>query len=114
MTDTACIIGKGIQIRGSLSGSGDLIVEGRVEGQIALKDHLTVEDSGTVVANIESRETTIHGSMNGNIASTLRVSISQSATVIGDISAPRIVIEEGARFHGNIKMDVPLPEGLLP
>lgn len=112
MADTACIIGRGIQIRGNLSGSGDLIVEGRVEGHVALQDHLTVEDSGTVVADIETQELTVNGKMSGNIEASQRVSISSTATVVGDIHAPRVVIEDGARFRGNIEMDVPLPKDI--
>jgi cytoskeletal protein CcmA (bactofilin family) len=112
MADTACVIGKGIQIRGNLSGSGDLVVEGRMEGHVALEDHIVVEEIGTVVADIETREMTINGKMSGNIDASDRVSISRSATMIGDIKAPRIVIEDGARFRGSIEMDVPLPNNI--
>jgi cytoskeletal protein CcmA (bactofilin family) len=112
MADTACIIGKGIQIRGNLSGSGDLIIEGRVEGHVTLQDHITVEDSGTVVADIKTQELTVNGKMSGNVEATQRVSISSSALVIGDIQAPRLVIEDGARFRGTIEMDVPLPKDI--
>jgi len=112
MAETACIIGKGIQIRGNMSGSGDLIIEGRVEGHISLQDHLTVEDSGTVVADIETHELTVNGKMSGNIEASERVSISSTATIKGDIHAPRVVIEDGARFRGNIEMDVPLPKDI--
>ena len=112
MADAPCIIGKGIQIRGNLSGSGDLIVEGRVEGHIALEDHLTVEESGIVVADLETEELTVNGRMSGNIDAKQRVSISSSATVIGDLRSPRVVLEDGARFRGTIEMDVPLPPGI--
>jgi cytoskeletal protein CcmA (bactofilin family) len=87
-------------------------VEGRVEGHVSLQDHVTVDDSGTVVADIETRELTVNGKMSGNIDATQRVSISTTATVIGDIRAPRVVIEDGARFRGNIEMDVPLPKDI--
>lgn len=110
MADEApCIIGEGIQIRGNLSGSGGLVIEGRVEGHIALEDHIVVETSGTVVADVETEELTVQGKMSGNIDATNRVSITTSATVIGDIRAPRVVIEDGARFRGRIEMEVPLP-----
>jgi cytoskeletal protein CcmA (bactofilin family) len=112
MAETACVIGEGIQIRGTLSGSGDLVIEGRVEGHIALEDHLTVEDSGTVIADVETRELTVNGEMSGNIEASQRVSMSDSAKVVGDIKAPRVVIQDGARFRGNIEMDVPLPPGI--
>ena len=55
-TDQINIIGKGITIRGSLTGGGGLVIEGRVEGQIALKNHLTIESSGVVEADIRADE----------------------------------------------------------
>ena len=112
MAEPACIIGRGIQVRGNLSGSGDLIVEGRIEGHVQLEDHFRVEESGTVVADVETREATVNGTMSGNVTASDRVSISNSATVIGDIRAPRVVLEDGARFRGTIEMDVPLPDDL--
>ncbi len=112
MAEPACIIGTGIQVRGNLSGSGDLLVEGRVEGHVALQDHMTVEDSGTVVADVETRDLTVNGKMSGNVDASERVKIAGSAVVTGDIRAPRVVIEDGARFRGSIEMDVPLPADL--
>jgi cytoskeletal protein CcmA (bactofilin family) len=85
------------------------VVEGRVEGHVALQDHITVEEIGTVVADVETEQLTVNGKMSGSIDASERVSISSTATVIGDIRAPRIVVEDGARFRGNIEMDVPLP-----
>lgn len=107
-----CIIGQGITINGRLTGEEDLIIEGRVEGTIALNNHLIVEQTGAVVANVEAVEMTIRGQVNGNIVASDLVSILADAVVVGDIRAPRVIIEDGARFKGNIEMDVPLPEGL--
>lgn len=104
------IIGKGIQIKGNLSGSGDLIIEGRVEGQIRLKDHLTIEETGVIVADIESDRLTVMGKMSGNINAGELVSITATGTIVGDIATPLIKIEDGARFKGHIEMDVPLPK----
>jgi len=109
MAEPACVIGNGIQVRGNLSGSGDLVVEGRVEGHVSLEDHMTVEESGTVVADVETKELTINGQMSGNVDASDRVAILQTAVVTGDIKAPRVVIEDGARFRGSIEMEVPLP-----
>lgn len=106
------IIGKGIMIRGSLTGGGDLVVEGRVEGQIALKNHLTIESSGRVQADIRAEELTINGEASGNIDASSKVSINASARVAGDIKAPRVVIEDGAVFNGSVEMDVKLPDDL--
>jgi cytoskeletal protein CcmA (bactofilin family) len=107
------VIGKGISIRGNLSGEGDLIIEGMVEGQISLKNHLTIEETGVVKADIESERLTIKGEMSGNIVASDRVAILANAKVTSDIKAPVVVIEDGARFKGNIDMDVNLPDGIL-
>jgi cytoskeletal protein CcmA (bactofilin family) len=106
------IIGRGITIRGNLSGAGDLVIEGQVEGQIALKNHLTIEGTGKVQADIRAEELTINGEASGNIDAGSRVAISASAKVSGDIKAPRVVIDDGAVFNGSIEMDVKLPDDI--
>jgi cytoskeletal protein CcmA (bactofilin family) len=107
------VIGKGISIRGNLSGGGDLVIEGTVEGQISLRNHLTIEETGVVRADIEAERLTIKGEMSGNINATERIAILANAKVQGDIKAPVVVIEDGAGFKGNIDMDVKLPDGIL-
>jgi cytoskeletal protein CcmA (bactofilin family) len=106
------IIGKGITIRGSLSGGGDLVIEGRVEGQIALKNLLTIESTGIVQADIRAEELTINGEASGNIDASSKVAINTNAKVQGDVKAPRVVIEDGAVFNGSIEMDVKLPDDI--
>jgi cytoskeletal protein CcmA (bactofilin family) len=106
------IIGKGIVIKGNLTGGGDLIIEGRVEGQINLKNHLTIESSAKVQADIRAEELTINGEASGNIDASTKVAINNSAKVAGDIKAPRVVIEDGAVFNGSVEMDVKLPDDL--
>jgi cytoskeletal protein CcmA (bactofilin family) len=114
VADATGVIGKGIEIKGTLSGAGDLVVEGRVEGQIALKNMLTIEESGEVRADVAVESITINGRMAGNIEASDKVQVSSTARVVGDIKAPRVVLEDGARFKGSIEMDVKLPEGLGP
>lgn len=110
--EPAAIIGRGIVIKGSLTGGGDLVVEGRVEGQINLKNHLTIENTGKVQADIRAEDLTINGEASGNIDASGKVLISASAKVAGDIKAPRVVIEDGAVFNGSIEMDVKLPDDI--
>lgn len=110
--DGPCIIGKGITVRGNLSGSEDLVIEGRVEGTIALKNHLTIESTGTVMADIETENLTINGEMQGNIVAGESVAINANAKVVGNVKAPRVIIEDGARFRGSVDMEVELPEGV--
>jgi cytoskeletal protein CcmA (bactofilin family) len=109
---TSGIIGRGTVVRGNLSGAGDVVVEGRVEGTVALKDQLTVEPAGKVLADVELENLTVHGEMSGDIVAGERVLISSTAKVVGDIKAPRVVIQDGARFSGSIEMDVKLPEDI--
>jgi cytoskeletal protein CcmA (bactofilin family) len=111
--NTPCVIGEGIQIRGTLSGSGDLVVRGRVEGQISLQDHLTVDASGVVVANVSSRSLTISGNISGNVEATEAVVVAAQAVVEGDITTRELQIDEGASLHGRLNMDLDLPDGIL-
>ena len=110
--DQINIIGRGITIKGNLTGGGDLVIEGHVEGQIALKNHLTIEGTGRVQADIRADELTINGEASGNIDAATRVAINASARVAGDVKAPRVVIEDGAVFNGSIEMDVKLPDDI--
>jgi cytoskeletal protein CcmA (bactofilin family) len=109
-----CVIGKAITIRGNLSGGEDLLVEGRIEGSITLKNHLSIEESGTVEADVEVQNLTVKGQMKGDITAMESVSVTASAKVVSNIRAPRVIIEDGARFRGRIEMDVELPQGLVP
>lgn len=112
MAETSGVIGRGTVVRGNLSGSGDVVVQGRIEGTVSLEDQLTIEPDGRVLADVELENLTVHGEMSGDIQAADRVFISSSATVVGDIKAPRVVIEDGARFKGSIEMDVKLPEDI--
>src|SRR4051794_32793166 len=96
-------IGKSVLIKGELSGSEDLYLDGEVEGNIFLKDHsLTVGPNGRVRANIQAKDVVVHGKVDGNVQGTDRVELKKSAVLSGDISTQRIVIEDGAFFKGAI------------
>ena len=112
MAETSGIIGRGTVVRGNLSGSGDVVVEGQVEGTVSLKDKLTIAQGGRVLADVALTDLVVHGQMNGDIVAEDQVIITASAAVVGDIKAPRVVIEDGARFKGYIEMDVKLPEDI--
>jgi cytoskeletal protein CcmA (bactofilin family) len=112
MADQPCIIGKNITIRGNLSGAENLVVEGRIEGTLKLSNHLTVEGSGIVQADLDVEDVTVNGAIVGDINASRSISINAEAKVIGNIRAPRVIIEDGARFKGQVEMDVALPEDL--
>src|SRR3954466_15247632 len=103
-------IGKSVLIRGELSGSEDLYLDGEVEGSIDLKEHsLTIGPHGRVRANVMARDVVVHGKVDGNIQGTERVELKRSSVLVGDIATQRIIIEDGAFFKGaiDIKKDAP-------
>jgi cytoskeletal protein CcmA (bactofilin family) len=107
-----CLIGSKITIRGQVSGSQDLVVEGRIEGRVALENRLTVEESGSVEADLEVADAAVRGEVRGDMVVSRSAVLHPTARVVGNIRAPRLVIEEGARFSGSVDMDVELPAGV--
>ena len=108
-TDVATI-GKSVVVKGELSGSEDLIVDGEVEGSISLRGQTcTVGPNGRVRANIEARNVVVHGKVNGDIHATERVELRKTASLAGDISTARISIDDGAFFKGGIDIQKPEP-----
>lgn len=96
-------IGRSVIIKGELSGSEDLYLDGEVEGSIELRDHnLTLGPNGRIRANVNAKEIIIHGKVDGNLTASERVELKKSAVVAGDIATQRIVIEDGAYFKGGI------------
>jgi len=101
-TDVAHI-GKSVIIKGELSGSEDVYLDGEVEGSIELHGHnLTVGPNGRVKANVNAKELVILGKVDGNVTGSDRVELRKSAVLVGDIATQRIVIEDGAFFKGGI------------
>jgi len=96
-------IGKSVVIKGELSGSEDLYLDGEVEGSIELRSHsLTIGPNGRVRANINAKDVVIHGKVDGNVRGSERVELKKSAVLNGDVITQRIVIEDGAFFKGSI------------
>jgi cytoskeletal protein CcmA (bactofilin family) len=103
-TDRATI-GRSITLRGDVTGDEDLLIQGHVEGTVDLHQHsVTVGSEGEVVASILGRVVTVEGRVEGNISGTEQVVLRSSALVKGDIRAPRVVLENGARFRGLVDM----------
>jgi cytoskeletal protein CcmA (bactofilin family) len=96
-------IGKSVLIRGELSGSEDLYLDGEIEGNVDLRDHsLIIGPNGKIKATITARDLVVHGRLEGNVTATGRVELKKSCTLIGDVATQRIVIEDGAFFKGAI------------
>jgi cytoskeletal protein CcmA (bactofilin family) len=96
-------IGKSVVIKGELSGSEDLYVDGQVEGTIELHGNsLIIGASGQVRANVNAKGVIVQGKLEGNIHATERAELKKSATAVGDIITQRVAIEEGAYFKGKV------------
>jgi cytoskeletal protein CcmA (bactofilin family) len=106
-------IGRSITIRGDVTGDEDLLIQGRVEGSVDLEQNsVIVGADGSVKASIRGRVVTVEGVVEGNLTAVERVVLRSSARVQGDISAPRVVLEDGATFRGGVDMgDPPGHEG---
>ncbi len=99
-------IGKSVIIKGELSGSEDLYLDGEVEGSIELKQNsLTIGPNGRVKAKVSAKSVIVDGKVDGNVFGTERVEVRGSAVVTGDIVTKRIVIAEGASFRGSVTQE---------
>ncbi len=115
-TDQATI-GKSLVVKGEVTGSESLYIDGKVEGAINLPgNRVTVGRNGQVAANISAREVVVLGKVKGNINASDRVDIRSEGALTGDVIAQRISIEDGAFFKGGIDIrkpgqDKPASEG---
>ncbi len=98
-------IGKSVIIKGELTGSEDLTIEGQVEGKIELRQNiLTIGPNGKIKAQIFAKAIVVQGEVIGNVTASERVDIRDNGSVDGDLSAPRVAIADGAHFRGAIDM----------
>ena len=105
MEKTTVNIGKSVVIKGELSGSEDLTIEGQVDGKIELRQNvLTIGPNGKIKAQVFAKSVIILGEVTGNVTATEKVDLRDNGSVDGDIAAPRVAIAEGAHFRGSIDM----------
>ena len=101
-------IGKSLVVKGEVSGSESLYIDGKVEGAINLPgNRVTVGRNGQVAANITAREIVVLGKVRGNVTASDRVDIRSEGSLTGDVTAQRISIEDGAFFKGGIDIRKP-------
>ena len=105
---TACI-SQGIKIKGEITGSEDLFIDGPVEGKLNLgNSSVTVGPNGTVKADITAREVVVRGRVEGKIAGKERVQLWNTGQVSGEISTQRLAIEDGAVLRGKVETGRPV------
>jgi cytoskeletal protein CcmA (bactofilin family) len=110
-------LGRSVVIKGELSGSEDLYVDGQVEGTIELHGNsLIIGPSGQVRANVNAKAVIVQGKLEGNIHASERAELRKSAVAVGDIITQRVAIEDGAYFKGkvDIQKDGAKPEARGP
>jgi cytoskeletal protein CcmA (bactofilin family) len=103
------VISQAVRCEGTLSGSGEIIVNGTVRGSIEGSASITIEAPGKVTATIHGRTITVAGTVKGNMSADERIELGATARVEGDITAPRILIRDGATFKGQVNMRSPAP-----
>jgi len=104
-TRSSARLGSGLHIKGQLTGTEDLQIDGKVEGPISLNGHqLTVGPTAVLNSEIHASEVIIYGKVIGNLYGD-RVDVKTDGSVTGDISTARISIEDGAHFKGRIEID---------
>ncbi len=98
-------IGRSITIKGEVSGDEDLLIQGRIDGSVELKQQsVTVGQEGRVNANISGRVIVVEGEVHGDLRAQEQIILRSTADVEGDITAARVVLEDGARFRGGVEM----------
>jgi cytoskeletal protein CcmA (bactofilin family) len=103
------IVTDTIQIEGTLSGTGEITVDGRVRGSIDGKDEVVIAARGRVDATVHGRTVVIAGRVIGDITADQKIELEPTAQVDGDMTSPRILIKDGATFRGKVNMKPPEP-----
>jgi cytoskeletal protein CcmA (bactofilin family) len=102
--DRTSILGPTIQFKGELSAEEDLVVLGTIDGSIAHKQRLTIGAGGTVRASVEAQLVVIEGTIEGDVRAEKSVSVKETAHMTGNITAPSVMILQGATFNGSVDM----------
>lgn len=98
-------IGSKLAIRGKVSGSGNLIVMGKLEGELDLNGELVVAPSARVDGEIQAATLTLSGRITGRLTAREKISLEKAAVVSGRLKTQRLSVAEGATFNGEIEME---------
>jgi cytoskeletal protein CcmA (bactofilin family) len=105
MSGGLSIVAKDLTIAGDLQAAGVIRVEGRVIGNVHAGDQVLLSDGGVVEGDVVTREAVIGGRVHGCITADERVELQASAVVHGDITTQRLLIQEGGRVNGAVRME---------
>ena len=104
---TRNVLSSDVEIKGSVKFTNDLVVDGKIEGEISSDGNLTVGENARIKAEIKTSTVTVYGKVQGNITATQSVEIKAGAEVVGDIKAKTLAIEAGAIFVGRSTVGTP-------
>ncbi len=93
-------LSRDVEIKGSIKFQNELVIDGKIEGEITSEGNLTVGENSEIKGEIRTKNVTVLGRVNGNITVTERCELKGKAQLVGDLKAARLVIEEGATFVG--------------
>jgi cytoskeletal protein CcmA (bactofilin family) len=106
-------IGQGARVRGRIHGEGDLVVEGQVEGDLAIRGDLTIAEGASVTCEtVEAQSVTIAGALEGDVTASGAIRLAAGARVRGNLRGSAVSMEDGARFSGRLESEFELPPEL--
>jgi cytoskeletal protein CcmA (bactofilin family) len=106
------ILSRGTRVRGRVQGEGSLVVEGHVQGDVAVSGDLTIGAEGGVVGDVEAGSVVIDGELEGDVTARGSVAIRAGARVRGNMGGVEVALDEGASFTGRIDAEFDFPEDL--
>ncbi len=104
---TRNVLSSDVEIKGSVKFTNDLVVDGKIEGEITSDGNLTVGENARIKAEVKTATVVVYGKVHGNLTATDRVELKASAEVVGDIKAKTLAIEAGAIFVGKSTVGTP-------
>ena len=104
------VIGSTVKVVGEITSNENIQIDGNIEGSINSEEHeVFVSSGGNLLADVRAHVVVIEGTVKGDITGLEKVVVCQSGNVMGNIDAPRVTLEDGAKFKGNIEMDPTVP-----
>jgi cytoskeletal protein CcmA (bactofilin family) len=104
---TRNVLSSDVEIKGTVKFTNDLVVDGKIEGEITSEGNLTIGENARIRAEIKTATIVVYGKVHGNLTATDRVELKASAEVVGDIKTKTISIEAGAIFVGKSTVGTP-------
>jgi len=101
------VLSSDVEIKGSVKFTNDLVIDGKIEGQISSEGNLTIGENARIKAEISTATIMVYGKVHGNLTATDRIELKASAEVVGDIKAKTLSIEAGAIFVGKSTVGTP-------